>query len=154
MTANSLGLADTYRSARRDKHPLFDVLPRRPEISPDVFGQLIVYAWAAKNGPSDLPARDVLVEELLKNRASLPREVQAVMHSESRATGEAAISEYSEYMAAAQDAGLIKRYNPNYIRCRVEVGQLQAQDRLAEYKEQYPAIVAWLEARVENLPRP
>ncbi len=150
MNEQASRLAAAY-SAGGNATSLFAPLTKSARLSPETFGALIVFAWAARNGRSDLPDRDALAAEFLQHRHELPPEGLEVLHPEVRAIGGEAIAEYSEYMAAAQDAGLIRRYNPAYVRCHVEVGQIEARDRLAEYRRTYGDLINWLDNRIEKL---
>jgi hypothetical protein len=150
MNAQASRLAAAY-STGGSSTSLFAPLTKSALLNPETFGALIVFAWAARNGRSDLPDRDTLAAEFLEHRHELPPEGLDVLHPETRSIGNEAIAEYSEYMAAAQDAGLIRRYNPAYVRCHVEVGQIEALDRLAEYRRTHGDLIKWLENRVEKL---
>lgn len=150
MNAKAKSLADAYKDGA-DSHHIFTPLRSAPKLDAETFGKLIVFAWAAKNGQSDLPDRDSLVQELLENRDSLSDEGKDVLHAKPRAIGEPTIAEFSEYMAASQDAGLIKRFNPAYIRCHVEIGKIEAEDRLVDYKHAHGDLIGWLTDRMDAL---
>jgi len=147
MAAKST-LAELYTG---DRHPLFARRDDAQQLDTETFGKLMVFAWAARNGRSDFPDRDALAKEFLENRKSLPEPASNLMNPEPRAIGQAAIAEYSQYMTAAQDAGLVKRYNPAFVRCHVEVGLLEARDRLDEFRGKYPDVISWLDERVKKL---
>jgi hypothetical protein len=157
MSGLNSPLARAYGSGARNRrsgspaNSLFAPLRQKAALDAETFGKLIVFAWASRHGRSDFPDSETWAKELLPHRGELPGDARDVLHAETRALGAATIAEYSDYMAAAQDAGLVRRYNPAYIRCHVEVGQLEACDRLNDYREKYGTVIHWLEKRVERL---
>lgn len=123
---------------------------RQIDLTPSVFGKVLVAAWAAHMGRSDFPRRDLIMRELLAAAGTAPPEVKAVMHVDDCLTGPA-IAEYSEYMAAAQMDGLVKRYNPDYVRVAVEIDRLTGKDILEMYTHDRPHVRKWIEDVVGRL---
>ena len=72
------------------------------------------------------------------------------MHIEDRLDGPI-ISEYSDYMIGAQDDGMIKRWNPSYAQCRVEIGPIEARNLLNRYSQSFAGEITWLRDVVNNL---
>jgi hypothetical protein len=127
-------------------HPLLSPLDSL-RLTPALFGKLLVLAWAERNGRSDLPDRRTIINELIQAADTAPDQVRTVMHVEDRVTGPS-ISEYTDYMVAAQDDGFVKRYNPAFVRSSVEVGAVEASNLLAAYEGDFLDVIVWLRDRI------
>ena len=135
--------------ARRERH--FSVVEQPAVLlTPSIFGKLLVAAWALKHGRSDLPHRDEIIGVLLSSAETAPPEVRAVMHLDDRIHS-SEIAEYSEYMVAAQMDGLIKRYNPDYIRTSVEIDRLTGSHLVDLYTKGKDNLRSWVEMVVDQL---
>lgn len=130
-------------------HPL---LPKKHnlDLSSSLFGKLFVLAWAERNGPSKLAGREEVVREFLRAADKAPESIQSIMHVEDRITGPS-IAEFTDYMIAAQDDGLLKRYNPAYIRCFVDADAFEASTVLQSFEQKFGPEIHWLRERVEAL---
>ena len=132
-----------------ENHPLLRTLPRL-RLTPELFGKLFVLAWAESHGRSDLADRDRIISAFLSGADDAPSAVRDVMHLEDRITGPS-IAEYTDYMVAAQDDGLLKRWNPAHVRCYVEVAEDEAEAMLADYENEFADVVSWLRKRVKEI---
>jgi hypothetical protein len=126
---------------------------RKLSLTPELFGKLLVLIWGEQHGKSDLADRDAVIQALLDATDTAPDSVRSVMHIEDRISGPS-IAEYTQYMVAAQDDGLLKRYNPAYVRCHVEVQPSEAEYLLESYEEDFASELAWLRERVRQLKYP
>ncbi|GLK77658.1 hypothetical protein GCM10008171_29120 [Methylopila jiangsuensis] len=141
---------DLVRQAREQGH--FKADQSKIPLTTAILGKLIVAAWAAENGRSDLPRRERVMAALLDRANDAPAEVRQVMHVDRRLTGPV-IAEYSEYLASAQIDGLIKRYNPDYVRVAVEIDRATGADLLNDYRDR-PAVVEWVKSVTRKLLEP
>jgi hypothetical protein len=135
--------------ARQAGHYALKPQPRL-QLTPDVFGKLLFAQWASQMGRSDFPARDDVINVLLRHAASAPAAVRDVMQLEDRITGPT-IAQYTDYAQAAQADRLIKRYNPDYVRISVEIDALTGEHLVDRFTQDLPEVRTWVEGVVRNL---
>ena len=119
------------------------------KLTPELFGKLMVLAWAEEHGRSTMPTSQELTEILLEESGSLPEEVKGVMHQDPRRIG-VSIYEMTDYIASAQAAGLISRDNPSYLVGTVRVGAWTAHLMLEDYEKKLPNVVSWLRQQIKK----
>ncbi|NYZ16733.1 hypothetical protein HL658_29655 [Azospirillum sp. RWY-5-1] len=138
--------------ARMDNHPAV-AAPPTLRLTPAIFGKLLVAAWAARHGRTDFPPRDRITDVLLERAGEAPADVDSILCVDDRITGPV-LADWSEYMAAAQMSGLVKRLNPDYVRVVVEIDGLTGRDLLDDYTRGKPELKRWVETVVDDLSRP
>lgn len=114
-------------------------------LTSEMFGKLLVLAWAEKYGRSILPSQESLTSALLA--ADAPERVKAVLHVDDR-TGEAKIQEFTQYVVAAQEDGLLRRMNPSYVMGEVKIDAPFARRLLEQFAKHYRPEIHWLRERV------
>src|SRR5262249_4767549 len=119
------------------------------ELTPAIFGKMLLLVWAERNGRSVLPSREELSKCLLES-VTPPRAISAIMHVDSRG-GARRIQEFTYYMAAAQEAGLLRRMNPSYVAGESTIDRATAAKMLGRYVDMFPTEVAWLQKRIAPL---
>lgn len=115
-------------------------------LTSDVFGKLLILAWAERHGRSVLPSQESLTEALLS--AAAPERVKEVLHVDDR-TGEPRIQEFTQYIVSAQGDGLLRRMNPSYVMGEVKVDAPIARRILEKFAKHYASEINWLRQRVE-----
>lgn len=127
--------------AKQQKENLAELRP----LTSEMFGKLLVLAWAEQHGRSILPSRESLTFALLADPA--PERVQSILHVDDR-TGEPRIQEFTEYVIAAQQDGLLRRMNPSHVVGEVRVDAPVARRLLGQFAKYYEREISWLRARV------
>jgi hypothetical protein len=116
---------------------------RRPreEISADVFGMLLAIICAAHG--REMPSRDALTKLFLR-RQDTPQRLKDALQFVERHEGPSLMT-YTDMIDAAQQAGIIRRFNPGHISVATDIDQLNAQHLLQMANLEFNDEITWLE---------
>lgn len=113
----------------------------RDDVSADAFGVLLALSFRAHNGDA-LPNREKLTA-LLRNREDVPDRLKAAIQFVDRYDGPMLMT-YTEMVDFAQQAGVVRRFNPGHINAGTDLGPLEAQHLLAIASMDFAVEIDWI----------
>jgi hypothetical protein len=124
---------------------------KRLSLTPELFGKLLVLVWAERFGRSILPSREELTQVLVGGSEAdhVPQTVLDVMHLDQR-LGAETIVEFTDYVLAAQEAGLVQRLNPSFVSGAVQIGSFDARKLLSVFEDDLKPEIEWIRSRLEK----
>lgn len=119
-------------------------------MTPELFGKILVAAWAAKKGQSDFPQKELVIETLIAAAEEAPDDIKKVLSVEDR-IGRETLANYSDYIAAAQMDGLVKRFNPDLVRVSVRLDRTNGANLLDKLTSGRENVRQWVDDCIEKL---
>jgi hypothetical protein len=126
--------------SRRQLERLSYRRPRR-DISADVFGMLLAIVCAARG--QQMPNPEGLTK-LFLNRQDVPEHLKSVFQFAERYEGPTLVT-YTDMLDGAQQAGIIRRFNPAHVSVAADLDPLSAQHLLQMTNSDFNDDIAWLE---------
>jgi hypothetical protein len=116
---------------------------RRPrqDISADVLGKLLAVVCTARG--RQMPNRETLTK-LFLNRQDVPERLKSALQFVERYEGPALVT-YTDMIDSAQQAGIIRRFNPGHVNVAADMDPLSAQHLLQMRNFEFTDEIAWLE---------
>lgn len=126
--------------SRRELERLSYRQPQR-EISAEALGVLLALAYLAHSGAA-LPGREELTK-LFLDRGDVPERLRNAIQFADRYDG-STLTTYTEMVDFAQQAGVLRRFNPGHVNTGTELGPLEAQHLLQMAATEFATEIDWL----------
>ena len=123
---------------------------KRLELTAELFGKLFALVWAEKFGRSMLPSRAEITKLLIGSGDDIPESIEDIMHQDER-LGTRTIAEFTDYILAAQEAGLVQRMNPSFVSGAVQIGSFDARKLLSMFEDDLKQEIDWLRSRINRM---
>lgn len=122
---------------------------KKSQLTPELLGRMIVWAYRLYNADDDLGQNDDLFSFLIKDSEEMPSSIAKTVHIDHRIDGDF-VAEATRLITGSQNSQSIGRLNPDNLTPVFKIDSVQANHLLGIYQCQFPEEVQWIKSHIRQ----